>query len=323
VDARFRAVIPAVPSGVERPLWSVMIPTFNCAQFLAEALESVLAQAPDSHEMQIEVIDDASSDHVEAVVRQVGGDRVSFHRHDANIGQIANFTACLRRSRGKLVHLLHGDDRVRPGYYAAMAAGFASDPSIGASFCRWSLIDEDGKVTSTAVQERLQAGFLPHALARLASEQRITTPSIAVRRSVWEELGGFDSRLACAEDWEMWVRIAAGYPVWYDPSPLADYRLRRGSTTDRNTRMAEELRFAARAMEIFGPLLPRDVRKTARGAARSAYSATALRNARLYAIEGDREAMWANLAAAMHFSKRPRALCEALTIALGRRGKQG
>ena len=40
------------------------------------------------------------------------------------------------------------------------------------------------------------------------------TPSIVVRRSVYERLGSFDRRLVCAEDWEMWVRIAAHYPIW-------------------------------------------------------------------------------------------------------------
>ena len=42
------------------------------------------------------------------------------------------------------------------------------------------------------------------------------TPCIVVRRSVYEELGGFDDRLACAEDWEMWVRVAARFPVYYE-----------------------------------------------------------------------------------------------------------
>ena len=45
--------------------------------------------------------------------------------------------------------------------------------------------------------------------------------SIAVRREAYECLGGFDARLKCSEDWEMWVRIAARYPIWHEPAPLA------------------------------------------------------------------------------------------------------
>jgi GT2 family glycosyltransferase len=71
--------ITPVPEGVHRPFWSVMIPTYNCANYLAQTLESVLAQDPGPERMQIEVIDDCSTkDDPEAVVREIGKGRVSF-----------------------------------------------------------------------------------------------------------------------------------------------------------------------------------------------------------------------------------------------------
>ena len=60
------------------------------------------------------------------------------------------------------------------------------------------------------------------------------TPCIVVRRSVYEELGGFDNRLVYAEDWEMWVRVAARFPVYYEERPLACYRMHGNSNTGRN-----------------------------------------------------------------------------------------
>jgi hypothetical protein len=316
----FRAAIAPVPPGVDRPLWSVMIPTHNCAQYLAETLESVLAQDPGPGHMQIEVVDDASDDDPEAVVRRVGRGRVAFHRQPINIGQVANFAVALNRSRGEQVHLLHGDDRVRPGFYAALGRGFAQDSRVGAAFCRWALIDDEGELLSTAQQEQERAGVLPDALVRLASEQRITTPSIAVRRSVWEQLGGFDARLRCAEDWEMWVRIAARHAIWYEPEALAEYRVRAGSTTQRNHRQAEEMRYTAAAMEMFSPLLPADRRAEVQQAARTAYASAALDNARRYAGQQDYRAMLAHLRAALSFSRHPRTLVKAALIAAGRSG---
>ena len=73
----------------------------------------MLEQDPGLHEMQIEVVDDASTlDDPETVVREIGKGRVNFFRQSRNVGHTKNFETCLRRARGKVVHLLHGDDYV-------------------------------------------------------------------------------------------------------------------------------------------------------------------------------------------------------------------
>src|SRR5215470_11545792 len=75
----YRARVLPVPDGTTRPLWSVMIPTYNCAKYLRETLTSVLAQDPGAEQMQIDVVDDCSTeDDPEAVVRELGS-RVVFH----------------------------------------------------------------------------------------------------------------------------------------------------------------------------------------------------------------------------------------------------
>jgi glycosyltransferase involved in cell wall biosynthesis len=293
-----RAAFVPVAAGIHRPVWSVMIPTYNCAMYLKTTLESVLAQDPGPQAMQIEVVDDASSDDIAAVVEQVGRGRVGFFRQPENRGQIGNLSACVERAAGELVHILHGDDYVLPGYYEALERGFASDPNVGAAFCRWKMVDGEGRELAVAEPEDPEAGPLPDALERLASEQRIVTPAIAVRRSVWEHLGGFDSRLKCAEDWEMWVRIAAHYPVWYEPKLLAAYRRHERSNTSRNTRNAEELRYSKIAIDMFTPLLPSDRAGRIVKHARKSYAQTALSNARAFARDSDWRGVTANLAMA-------------------------
>ncbi|MEO6256672.1 MAG: glycosyltransferase [Sphingomicrobium sp.] len=312
-----RAVIAPVAAGVARPRWSVMIPAFQCATYLGETLRSVLAQDPGPDAMQIEVVDDASSDDLAAIVNSVGQGRVGYHRQPRNIGHIANFAACLERSRGELVHLLHGDDLVLPGFYEALDRGFG-DPVIGAAFCRWQIVDSAGSVMDVAQAEQAAAGPLDDALGKLASEQRIVTPAIVVRRSVWEQLGGFDPRLACAEDWEMWVRIAARYGIWYEPALLATYRKHDDSNTGRHFADARELRYTELAMDLFRPLLPDDRAAAIIGSARRAYARTALDNARQLASERRRRAMWAHLRMAWRLEPRMATLRQAARIALGR-----
>ena len=275
-----RAQIAPVPPGSPRPLWSVMIPTFNCNPFLPTTLESVLAQDPGPAIMQIEVVDDHSADDPADIVVSLGRDRVHYFRQRSNVGITKNFADCLNRSRGRLVHMLHGDDCVRPGFYAQMSRLFEANPSIGAGFCRSLYIDGNGRELGATAPEQGNSGMLPDALERLALEQRIMTPSMVVRREAYERLGGFDDRLPCSEDWEMWVRIAAHYPIGYEPSTLAAYRMHSHSNTGRNTHDAANMRFTRAAIDMFEKYLPpRNAHDIARRA-RETYALSAVGFAR-------------------------------------------
>lgn len=274
---RYRAHIPPIPDDVARPLWSVMIPTYNCANYLAKTLRSVLAQDPGPGLMQIEVVDDYSTeDDPAAVVERLGGGRVGFYRQPQNVGITKNFETCLKRSQGKLIHLLHGDDYVRGGFYQKMQAAFEQNPGLGAAFCRQIFMDEYGHWQDISPLEQMNSGILTNWLERLALEQRIMTPSIVVRRDVYEELGGFDSRLLCSEDWEMWVRIAAHYPIWYETEPLAVYRMHMHSNTGRHIRSGEDIRYTRHAIQIFKSYLPSQVAHEINSRARETYALSAL-----------------------------------------------
>lgn len=256
----FRATIPPAPEGEPRPLWSVMIPTYNCAGYLRETLTSILAQDPGPGRMQIEVIDDHSTqDDPQAVVEELGQGRVEFYRQPQNVGKIENFATCLRRSRGYLVHLLHGDDYVLDGFYGKMERAFAEHPAIGAAFCRHVFMDEQGRWLWLSPEEQPESGVLSNWLERIVAEQPIQTPAMVVRRAVYERLGGFDRRLSHSiEDWEMWVRIAARYPVWYEVEVLAAYRtlLTPTTATGRVVFEGRNIRDARRSIEIFTAYLP-------------------------------------------------------------------
>lgn len=237
-----------------------MIPTYNCAGFLRETLASVLAQDPGSDAMQIEVVDDASTrDDPEAVVQELGDGRVAFFRQPRNTGHVANFNTCIHRSRGRLVHILHGDDLVRPGFYDAMATPFELHAEVGAAFCRDERIDENGELVSVSAALRTASGVLEGWLETIAVGQRLQAPAIVVRRAVYEHLGGFDRRISCyGEDWEMWVRIAAHYAVWYQAEPLAAYRIHTRSLTARGVQTGAHADDYRRVIEINRAHLPDD-----------------------------------------------------------------
>jgi glycosyltransferase involved in cell wall biosynthesis len=237
----FPAIAP-VPEGVARPFWSVMMPTYNCSGHFEQVLRSVLEQDPGADRMQITVVDDCSTNgKAEEVVNRLAPGRVEFYRQPANVGLALNWNTCVARSRGSWVHLLHQDDLLLPGFYEAMGRAALGHPGLGAAFCRCAYIDDAGVRTSVSEPERSTAGILEGWLETIATGQRIECPTIVVRRAAYEQLGGFSPELCFALDWEMWVRIAAHYPVWYEPEVLACYRRHRANETANLERAGADL----------------------------------------------------------------------------------
>ena len=161
-----------------------------------------------------------------------------------------NLNSCIERALGRLVHILHGDDLVRDGFYRTMAPHLVDRPEVGAAFCRYISIDAEGSWETIGQLEPGGRGVVEDWLGRIALGQRLQTPCMVVRRSVYERLGGFDVRLTYMEDWEMWTRIAASFPVSYEPEPLALYRVHERSSTGRSRRAAENVVDLRRAIEI-------------------------------------------------------------------------
>ena len=249
-------VIAALAPHPERPLWSVMIPTYNCTPFLIEALRSVLAQDPGPALMQIEVVDDAGTDaDVAAVVAELGAGRVQYFRQAHNVGLLRNFETCINRARGHLVHLLHGDDLVLPGFYQAIGRLFEQYPSAGAAFSHYASINEEGQRTHSFGPLEAHEGLLANWLLRIAEDQCLQYACMVVRREVYEHLGSFYGT-DYGEDWEMWVRIARYYPVAYTPALLAEYRGRTTSISAEKERLGHIMAGASHAIGFIQQHLP-------------------------------------------------------------------
>lgn len=228
-----------------------MIPTYNCANYLRKTLQSVLAQDPGENRMQIEVVDDASTqDDPEAVVRQVGQGRVRFHRQPTNVGATKNFNTCVSRSLGHLVHILHGDDLVEPGFYNEVETLADRFPDAAMIATRSFYIDESGKIFG-------RSPYVPRYAVATRDAQPLRylnplrTPSIVVRRSFYERHGGFCERLVHVADWEMWARAARHGGAVMSKNVLARYREFSGNDTSRLRQTAENLRDYLRLADIF------------------------------------------------------------------------
>ncbi len=259
--------VQAVPNHITRPLWSVMIPTYNCSSYLIENLRSVLEQDPGAEYMQIEVVDDFSTDaDVESLVRDIGKGRIGFYRQPRNVGSLRNFETCLNRATGHYIHLLHGDDQVRPGFYSEIEKLFTLFPQVGAAFTGFVFVDEQSERLYDNQILLQEPGILQNWLFQIASTQLIQVPAMVVRRSVYEKLGGFFG-VHYGEDWEMWARIAAHYPVAHSPERLALYRVHRDNITSRYFLTGQSMTDAIQVVHTIQKYLPAAEQKSAKRAA--------------------------------------------------------
>ena len=246
--------IKKVEEDKNRPFWSVMIPSYNTSKYLVETLQCVLAQDPGKEQMQIMVVDDHSTKgNIEEIVKEIGGGRIEFYRQPKNLGQTGNWNTCLNLAKGYWIHLLHDDDLVLPSFYSKLEPALKENTELGAAFCRFQIMNTEGKVFDILPSELETSGILENWVDKIAIDSKIQPPSIVVKREVYEKLGGFHPDLPHTADWEMWQRIANFYPFWYETEVLASYR---ENPMKGFKKAAEDIIMFRRSIEIAESYLP-------------------------------------------------------------------
>lgn len=219
-----------------------MIPTFNCAKYLKKTLESVLSQDPGQEKMQIEVIDDCSTkDNPEEVTRHIGNGRVVFYKNEKNTGLCTkNFNICIKKSQGQLVHILHGDDLVLPGFYKKMANLADENPNASFYGCRTFNIDQEGIILNA--NERIKS------LEKMTNNNEaffygtaVQAAGVVVRRSFYEQHGGFNENLIHTADCEMWARAIFFGGGVVTPEVLGCYRVFENNDTSTLMQTGENI----------------------------------------------------------------------------------
>ncbi len=192
-------------------LVSVIIPTYNRAVFLKEALESVLRQS--YRPLEIIVVDDASQD---PTPWQIVRYPVIYRRWGRRRGPAAARNRGLAIARGELVAFLDSDDLWLPQKIARQVAFFQEHPEAVAVQPEEIWL-KGGKVLKPRSRHRKPQGHFFHRAVRLCL---ISPSGIMLRRKVLEEIGPFDETFPVCEDYELWLRLAARYPVHLLPEPL-------------------------------------------------------------------------------------------------------
>jgi glycosyltransferase involved in cell wall biosynthesis len=206
------------------PRFSVIIPSYNRADFLPQAIDSVLAQG--YQEFELIVVDDGSTDDTPAVLAARAGQFV--HLRQENRGLAAARNAGLRVARGEFVGFLDSDDCWEPGFLAAVLATFEAHPDCGVVFVAERELSATGE-RRPRIHTKRSPGifFTTEGLVGRDTGVGCGRPGVARRRWV-AELGGFDESFRSAVDCEMWIRWSFRVRMVLLPEPLVLRRLHGG-----------------------------------------------------------------------------------------------
>jgi hypothetical protein len=202
-----------------------VIPCFNQAPYLGEAIESVLAQT--HPELELIVIDDGSADNSYEVAARYPGVRRLRQR---NSGVAAARYRGLAESRGAYAVFLDADDRLLPNALAVGVSELLSNPEAAFAAGRPRDIGRNGDVVREAMQPLVTRD---HYLKLLEECFIWSGSSVVYRREPFEAVGGFNEGRVAADDYELYLKLARSYPVICHEAMVTEYR-RHGSNTTRN-----------------------------------------------------------------------------------------
>ena len=218
---------------------TVIIPTFNRAAYLEEAIASAASQ--DCADAVVVVADNASEDGTRDVVghaiERYGTDRVEYVRRDTNIGWVANFNRAFSDVQTEFALVLGDDDRLLPGALTRAVTALDHAPGVGFVHSAFETIDEHGATVDTATdwtkgltEDTLEPGpvFIERTIPWMT---RVFTHSVLIRHTAFPDVM-WDPADGLSPDYFVWLRIALDWDVQYLATPGAQRRVHLGALSN-------------------------------------------------------------------------------------------
>lgn len=214
------------------PTCSVIMPCYNHESYVAEAMQSILAQTYPC--LELIVVDDASTDGSRGEITRIAAtdERVVPILNDVNAGEGASRNAALAVARGEFIGFCDSDDRWLPDKLDHQLQQFRRDPDVGFVHADALLIDASGRRTGRRFS-RVFGSSLPisgNVVSRLARRNSVSVPTVLIRRSVLDEGDRFRTDFRYLADWLFWLDVVPRTRVAYSRKPLAEYRVHSTST---------------------------------------------------------------------------------------------
>lgn len=215
--------IQATDQCLNRPIVSVVIPSYNCAHLLPETIASVQTQSYPDWELLI--INDGSTDDTEIQIKQrletLSDDRIQLiSKSNRGVSNTRNFGANL--AQGEIIAFLDADDRWLPDHLETHVNRFIHQPELGISFGRVEFLTAGGERTGKTTQKYLYPIPSHHFLS---TNPTVTTSNLLVRTSIFKALQGFDESINHSEDMDFLFRASHLTSISGIDRVLVQYRI--------------------------------------------------------------------------------------------------
>lgn len=215
------------------PLVSVCIPTYRGAEFLRDAIQSVLNQKFSNFELII--IDDNSPDNTAEIVSQFQDARIKYIKNPVNLGPEGNWNRCLTEATGKYFKLLPHDDLLAENCLQNQVYILENDVEqhLALVFCSRNIIDHQQHILMQRSYQS-QTGLVNGQQLLKKSIRKGTNllgepGAVLFRKSLADRIGLFDGSIAYIIDLDYWSRLLLHGDAYYFEQPLASFRVAHGS----------------------------------------------------------------------------------------------
>lgn len=219
------------------PSVSVIIPTYNRGWTLTDAIDSVIAQT--FQDFELIVVDDGSEDNTAELLADYGCAIQAIRQ--ANAGVSAARNAGIRAAGGEFIAFLDSDDRWLPDKLQVQTAYFNTHPAAVICQTEEIWIRNGKRVNPKKVHKKPSGQIFRPSLALCL----VSPSAVMLRREVFDEIGGFDETLPACEDYDLWLRISARYPVYLVDTPLI---IKTGGHADQLSQMVGLDRYRIQAI---------------------------------------------------------------------------
>jgi glycosyltransferase involved in cell wall biosynthesis len=200
---------------LKNPLVSVIVPSYNRAELVINAMESVWSQT--YRPVELVVVDDGSTDGTrDKVLKWAKGlaDEADFevlYFHQKNQGANAARNLGIQHAKGELVAFIDSDDRWVPDKLGKQIPLFFDDPEVGGVYCGLGWIDlVDNQRMPDGSRVYPEGWLLPKLLVH---DVTAGTPCYVIKKECFDKVGLFDVSLPARQDWDMWIRLSAEYKI--------------------------------------------------------------------------------------------------------------